>query len=255
MKIATWNVNSLRARLDQVVAWLQNSQPDVVLFQETKVQDAEFPKEPLEDLGYNLLIHGQKSYNGVAILSKFPLEDQCLGLPGDQGQNGARYVEAVTNQVRVCSLYVPNGQDVDAPAFGAKCRFLETLEAHLKALRRYDEKIVVGGDFNISPEDIDSYDPEQCRKRLFSTPEERSHFKKLTDLGYTDALRALFPGKPEFYTWWDYRAGSWPRNHGLRIDHFLISPQGAETLTAGGIDLEIRGNPRPSDHAPVWISL
>ncbi len=254
MKIATWNVNSIRTRLEHVEMWIKSHNPDVLLLQEIKAMEATFPFEALEDLGYNIKIHGQKSYNGVAILSKRLLEDVTLGFPGNEDDPGARYIEAVTGNVRVVSVYVPNGQDVTSDKYPYKLTFLNRLRDHLKTLLTYQEMLVVGGDYNIAPMDMDIYDTAPYRDHIFITPPERSAFREILNLGMVDAYRVLHPDLPG-YTWWDYRQGSFPKNEGLRIDHLLLSSQAADALTECDVDVTPRGYERPSDHAPLWCRV
>jgi len=259
MLIASWNINSIRTRLDQLISWLQKVSPDVVLLQETKVLDEAFPREFIEDSGYNIAIHGQKSYNGVAILSKYPLEDVQVGFSGQEDPAQARYLEAVTNQVRVASIYVPNGQEVGHDKYLYKLRFLDNLYHHTNTLLTLNEKIILGGDYNIAPFDQDVYDVKKFQDRILASPVERQALRKLTNAGWIDAAAAYQKAhdlNPEtFYTWWDYRQGSWEQNRGLRIDHFLVSPQAADCIDKVGVDAETRGNTRPSDHAPVLLTL
>ncbi len=249
--IASWNVNSIRARLDTVLNWLRSKNPDILLLQETKVQTQDFPKEPFEDLGYNLALFGQKTYNGVAILSKSPLEDVRLGLTEDPE---ARYIEAFTHNIRVASVYVPNGQAKDSPKFPYKLNFFNALQTHLKTLLSYDEILVLGGDFNVAPTDLDVHDPALWHEEILCTSEERQAFQSLLHLGVSDALRCLHP-REAFYTWWDYRGNSFRRNNGLRIDHFLVSSQALDLLEKTGVDTQERGLEKASDHAPVWLTL
>lgn len=259
MKIATWNVNSVKARLEHVLMWLKEASPDVVLLQEIKTVTEGFPFEPIEDLGYNTAVYGQKTYNGVAILSKFPLEDVQKGLPGNEEDPQARYIEAVTNGVRVASIYVPNGREVDSEPFFYKLNFLNLLRDHTKTLLSYDEALVLGGDYNVALSDADVHNPEARRgKLLFSVPEKRA-LRQVINLGLMDALRTVYPedtaeGK-DLYTWWDYRAGSWEANRGYRIDHLLLSPQAADMLKGANVDKDIRAREKPSDHAPVCCVL
>lgn len=259
LSIASWNVNSIRVRLPHLLTWLEAMSPTIVLLQETKVEDHHFPLEPLEDLGYNCAIFGQKTYNGVAILSKHPLEDISRGLPSFQNDIAARYVEAFTGGVRVASLYVPNGEALDSPKFPYKLQFLEHLQTHLEGLLVHGEKIIIGGDYNIAPTDYDVYDPAKYRERILSSPRERQAFRRLESTGYMDALRLLYPAHTadgqDLYTWWDYRQGSWEQNHGLRIDHFLVSPQAADSLVSGTIETSLRAKEKPSDHVPIFITL
>lgn len=252
--LATWNINSIRARLPRFLTWLKTSQPGVVLLQETKVIDESFPREEIEDLGYNIAIHGQKSYNGVALLSKFPFEDIQKGLPGfDDDQ--ARYIEAVVKNVRVSSIYVPNGMSVGSEKYAYKLDFLDHLYSHVKTLLTYDEVLCLGGDFNIAPEDQDVYDPQNWHEKILCSSQEREKFRALLYLGLTDGLRALHPHEKDCYTWWDYRGGSFQNNFGLRIDHFLLSPQGADLLKKATVDRDTRGQDKSSDHAPLVCEL
>lgn len=254
MKIATWNINSIRTRLGHVESWLKTNQPDVLLLQEIKAMEATFPFEPLEDLGYNIAIYGQKSYNGVAILSKRPLEDITMGIPENEADEAARYIEAVTGNVRVVSVYVPNGEDLGSAKYLYKLEFLSHLKNHLQKLLSYNEKLVVGGDYNIAPGDLDLYNPDTYHDHIFATPQERSAFREILNLGMVDAYRTLHPAAPG-YTWWDYRQGSWPKNEGIRIDHLLLSPQAADVLKECFVDTSPRGLERPSDHAPLICTL
>jgi exodeoxyribonuclease-3 len=258
MKIYTWNVNSVRTRLEQLIHWLEKAAPEVVLLQEIKVQENSFPSLYLEDLGYNIAVFGQKSYNGVAILSKYPLEDIRKGFP-DQDDPQARYLEAVTNGVRVASLYVPNGQEVGCEKYAYKLRFMKELDQHLKYLLTLNEKAVIGGDYNIAPSDSDVYDPKKFSSRILASPKERQTFRCLTNQGWIDAAFVFSQAEriaPEdLYTWWDYRQGSWEQNKGLRIDHLLLSPQAADQMTFVEVCRDMRALPRPSDHAPVGVHL
>lgn len=258
MYIATWNVNSIAARLELALEWIKEKTPDIILLQEIKCIAERFPHDTFADLGYNLAINGQKSYNGVAILSKHPLEDVHYGFPEFE-DTAARYVEAFTNGVRVASVYVPNGQDLTSDKFPYKLAFFHKLKEHLQALIAYKEKCLVGGDFNVAPTDADVYDPTKFKERILSSTPERVHFQQLLDVGFQDLIRVLHPEndskKEDFFTWWDYRTGAWHRNHGVRIDHFLASPLAVEHVKAVGVDKEWRGKKRPSDHVPVWCEL
>ena len=254
MKIATFNVNSARARLPNLLDWLREAAPDVALLQETKVVDEAFPALEIEDLGYNLALRGQKTYNGVAILSKSPLEDVARALPGDPADQEARYLEAVTGGVRVASIYVPQGTDLATERFAHKLAFLDRLHAHAQALLGHEEAFVLGGDLNVAPEAIDVYDPQGLDGELCFHPEERARFRKLLWLGLTDGFRALHP-EPARYSYWDYRGRYWRANQGLRIDHLLLSPLAADRLGTCDIDRDRRGLANPSDHAPVWCEL
>lgn len=260
MKIATWNVNSIRVRLPHLLSWLKESQPTVVLLQEIKTQSKDFPYESLEDLGYNVFVFGQKTYNGVAILSKFPLEDKRYGLPIPGWEDTeARYIEAFTAGFRVASVYVPNGQALGSSKYDYKMRFIETLKDHLSHLLTYKEALVVGGDYNIAPRDEDVHDPKRWEEEIMCSFAERTAFQGILDLGLTDAIRLTYPyheaNSAETYTWWDYRGGSWPKNQGLRIDHLLLSPLATTQFQEAGIDRSLRHLEKPSDHAPVWSSF
>lgn len=259
MKIASWNINSIRARLENFTTWLRETSPDVVLLQETKCLEEQFPRESIEDLGYNVAVKGQKSYNGVAILSKSPIEDVTTELPGDESDLEARYIEAVVGSTRVASVYVPNGQDLGTEKFFYKLRFFERLYQHLKTLLKYEESFVIGGDYNVAPTNADVYDADKFQNRLLVSPEERAALRSLVNLGITDAFRAIHPedqsDNTKLFTWWDYRQGSFDKNNGLRIDHLLLSPQASDLLEEVGIDREARAQEKPSDHAPIWCQL
>lgn len=254
INVVTWNINSIRARLPLVLDWLKEKAPDVVLLQETKVVDDQFPREEIENLHYNIVLYGQKTYNGVAILSKFPLEDVICGIPGFEDDQ-ARYIEAVTNGVRVASVYVPNGMAVGSDKYQYKLKFLNHLYSHVQTLLTYDEAFLLGGDFNIAPQDQDVYDPTEWHEQILCSTPEREGFRSLVYLGLTDALRALHPQEKDLYTWWDYRGAAWQNNEGLRIDHFLLSPQAADRLTEASVDKAVRALEKASDHAPVCCEL
>lgn len=258
MKIATWNVNSVKARLEPALAWLKTANPDIVCLQEIKTVDENFPREPFEALGYNCAVHGQKSYNGVAILSKRPMEDVTPRLPGGEEDDHSRYLEALITGdhgvVRVSSIYAPNGNPWPGPKFDYKLAWLERLRLHAKKLLRQEEPVVLMGDYNIIPEDKDAARPKAWLKDALFQPESKAALRRIENLGYTDAFRSLHPDAGH-YTFWDY-FGSWERNNGIRIDHILLSPQAADRLKACGIDKEVRGAAeKPSDHVPVWCDL
>ncbi|ARN84686.1 exodeoxyribonuclease III [Candidatus Nucleicultrix amoebiphila] len=259
-KIATWNVNSIRVRLPQVLEWIKNVGPDILLLQEIKCLKEAFPSQEFEEAGYNVAVLGQKTYNGVAILAKNPIEDVKEGLPGDDADIAARYIEAVVGTTRVASVYVPNGREVGSESYEYKLRFYERLHDHLKMLLTYNEVLCVGGDYNVAPEVDDVYDPSLFeRERILCSYQERAAFRKLVHLGLYDAQKqiGLKPHQDprSHFTWWDYRAGSWQQNLGFRIDHFLLSPQAIDLLEDGGVAFEVRGQPQASDHAPLWIQL
>jgi exodeoxyribonuclease-3 len=258
MKLATWNVNSVKARLEAAVAWLKDAQPDVVALQELKCTDETFPREAFESLGYNCAVHGQKSYNGVAILSKRPLEDVTPRLPGGDGDDHARYLEAVVKGdhgvVRVASIYAPNGNPTGTDKFVYKLKWLERLSAHAKEILSFEEPAVLMGDYNVIPTPDDVHDPKAWAGDALYQPESRAALRKLEYLGFTDAFRACNTA-PGQYTFWDYQAGSWRKNLGIRIDHIMLSPQAADRLRRCEIDRDVRGGERPSDHVPVWCEL
>lgn len=257
MRIATWNVNSVNARLETVLRWFEAERPDVACLQEIKCVDEKFPAEAFEALGYNVVVHGQKAYNGVALLSKTPLEDVRKGLPGDEGDDHARYLEAVVSgprPVRVAAIYLPNGNPIGTEKFAYKLKWLERLNAHARALLALEEPLVVAGDFNVIPEADDADNPAAWMGDALFQPESRAAFRALKWLGLTDAYMAA-DGAPAGYTFWDYQAGAWPRNHGIRIDHLLLSPKAADRLAGVTIHRDVRGWDRPSDHVPVVAQL
>ena len=257
MKIATFNVNSVKARLPNVVAWLQEAMPDVALLQETKSQDESFPYSDIEAAGYDCAVHGQKSYNGVAILVRRETgtaEDVHKGLPGDDSDEQARYIEATVNGVRVASIYLPNGNPVDTPKFPYKICWMDRLIDHARHHLESEIPVVLGGDYNVCPTDDDLWDPIAMAGDALTQPESRARFRTLQHLGYTEAWRALHSEKHQ-YSFWDYQAGRWQKDEGLRIDHLLLSPAAADRLEACEIDRPTRGMQKASDHTPVWIEL
>ncbi|MGD9536280.1 MAG: exodeoxyribonuclease III [Alphaproteobacteria bacterium] len=256
MKIASWNVNSIKVRLPAVLEWLEDAKPDVLLMQEIKTVDQQFPAEPIEALGYALAVHGQKTYNGVAIASRERIEDVETGLPGDKDDEQARYIEAtIGGKLRVASIYLPNGNPAPGEKFDYKLRWLKRLKRHAKKLLDAEEIAVLGGDYNVIPADADVYDPEAWRDDALFRPESRAGLRSVTNLGFVDAFRALHPNARHAYTFWDYQAGAWQRDHGLRIDHLLLSPQAADRLEACEIDRKPRSKPKASDHTPIWCEL
>jgi exodeoxyribonuclease-3 len=258
MKIATWNVNSIKVRLDAALGWLKEAKPDVVALQEIKCLDENFPAEPFEALGYNCAVHGQKTYNGVAILSRLPMEDVTPRLPGGNGDDHARYLEAVVSgergTLRLASIYAPNGNPVGTEKFSYKLAWLKRLRAHAKDLLSGEEPVALIGDYNIIPEDRDCYDPKAWLNDALFQPQSRAALRTIENLGYTDAFRARNQASGQF-TFWDYQAGAWRKNQGIRIDHILLSPQGLDRLGACGIDRHMREGDKPSDHVPVWAEL
>ncbi len=254
LRIATWNVNSIKVRLGHLLDWLGETNPDVVLLQEIKVEDDKFPALEIEDAGYNVEVHGQKPYNGVAMLSKRPMDDVVRGLPGDDSDDQARYLEATVSGVRIASLYLPNGNPVDTDKFTYKLSWMERLRDRARELLRDEETFVLGGDYNILPGDEDVWDPEAFAGDAQCRPESRGLFREIQYMGLTEAFRALNPDTVA-YSYWDYQRGAWQRNHGLRIDHLLLSPLAADRLTKTGIDRDMRGRKQPSDHVPAWCEL
>lgn len=255
LSIATWNVNSIRSRLQHLLEWLRSDNaPDVVCLQELKVEDAIFPAMEIEELGYNIAIHGQKTYNGVAILSKYPLDDVMRGLPGNEDDPQARYIEALVcvddSVLRVASVYVPNGQAVDSDKFAYKMRFFDLLKARMDVLRGYDEITVIGGDYNVAPTPLDVYDPASLEGTVCFHPREREKLRSILNLGYYDAFRVCTPDKQQF-SWWDYRGNGWKMNKGLRIDHLLLSPKAVDCMAGCDTLADMRGAEKASDHAPV----
>lgn len=257
MKIATFNINGIKARSEALPRWLDEASPDVVLLQEIKSIDENFPRELFEDRGYNVETHGQKSFNGVAVLSKFPLEDVVRGLPGDDSDEQARWIEATVvgeKAIRVCGLYLPNGNPVPGPKYDYKLAWMARLHDRAKALLASEEPALMAGDYNIIPQDEDAARPEVWVEDALARPESREAYRKILNLGFTEAFRARNQ-MPEHYSFWDYQAGAWERNNGIRIDHFLMTPQCADLLTGCQIDSHIRGHEKPSDHVPVWVEL
>jgi len=257
MKIATWNVNSVNARLETVLAWFREAQPDVACLQEIKCVDEKFPAEAFERLGYNVAVHGQKSYNGVALLSKTPLDDVRKGLPGEDTDDHARYIEAVVSgpePVRVASIYLPNGNPISTDKFPYKLRWMARLAAHAKELLALEEPLALCGDYNVIPDPADADDPKGWLGDALFQPETRAAYRGLKWLGLTDAYMEV-DGAPGGYTFWDYQAGAWQRNHGIRIDHCLLSPQAADRLVGFTIHRNARAMEKPSDHVPVVTEL
>jgi exodeoxyribonuclease-3 len=258
MRIATWNVNSIKQRIDGATAWLSETQPDVVCLQETKCVDDAFPRESFEALGYNVAVHGQKAFNGVAILSKLPLEDVRPGLPGDDSDDHARFMEATISvpggAVRVASIYLPNGNPIGTDKYSYKIKWMDRLLHYARERLALEEPLILAGDYNVIPAPVDVHNPELWVNDALFLPETRAHFRALTYLGLTDAIRAVSPD-PNIYTFWDYQAGAWQKNNGIRIDHLLLSPAAADRLAAAGIDKHVRAWEKPSDHVPVWIEL
>jgi exodeoxyribonuclease-3 len=257
MKIATFNINGIKARIAALPAWLNDAQPDVALLQEIKSVDVGFPRELFEDMGYRVETHGQKSFNGVAILSKLPLEDVSCGLPGDESDEQARWIEATVvgkQAIRICGLYLPNGNPCPGPKYDYKLAWMERLQRRAEALLAEEMPFLMAGDYNIIPQDEDARRPEAWQEDALARPESRAAFRRLLNLGLTEAFRARVQG-PEHYSFWDYQAGAWNRDDGIRIDHFLLSPACADMLMDCQIDKMVRAGEKPSDHVPVWVEL
>lgn len=258
MKIASFNINGIKARLPALIQWLEEARPDVALLQEIKSSDETFPREMIEDLGYSVETHGQKSFNGVAILSRLPLEDVTRGLPGDDSDEQARWIEATVigdkTAVRLCGLYLPNGNPVPGTKYDYKLGWMKRLHARAQLLLRAEEPALMAGDYNVIPQPEDCWDTGPWEKDALYLPDSRAAFQRVLNLGFTDAFRVRDGGAGN-YTFWDYQAGAWNRNHGIRIDHFLLTPQAADLLLDCQIDKEIRGREKPSDHVPIWVEL
>lgn len=257
MKIASFNINGVRARIEPLLAWLEEARPDVVALQEIKTVDEGFPREPIEDLGYNVETHGQKGFNGVALLSRYPLEDVTRGLPGDPADEQARWIEATvaaTRPIRICGLYLPNGNPAPGPKYDYKLAWMARLEARVRELLAAEEPAAILGDYNVIPQAEDAKRPEAWATDALFLPETREAFRRILALGLTDAFRARVQG-PGHYTFWDYQAGAWGRNDGIRIDHILLTPQAADLLSEVRIDKAVRGGDKPSDHVPIWVDL
>jgi exodeoxyribonuclease-3 len=254
LKVATWNVNSIKVRLPLLLNWLDDAKPDIVCLQEIKCLAADFPLMEIRGHGYHAEIVGQKSYNGVALLSKEPARDVVAALPGDNGDGQARYVEATVGEVRVASLYLPNGNPADSDKYPYKLAWLARLRAHAADLLKSERPFVLAGDYNVIPEPEDAYDPTAWREDALFRADTRRAFRGLVNLGLTDAFRALH-AEPHRYSFWDYQAGRWQRDEGIRIDHLLLSPQAADRLAAAEIDKAPRGKDKASDHTPVWCEL
>jgi exodeoxyribonuclease-3 len=258
VQIATWNVNSIKQRTENVAAWLKERSPDVVCLQETKCVDAAFPREAFEALGYNVAIHGQKTFNGVAVLSKFRFDEVTPRLPGDEGDDHARFLEVVVSTpraaVRIASVYLPNGNPPQSEKYSYKLAWMDRLIHYARERMRLEEPLVLAGDYNVIPAAADAYNPAVWLRDALFLPQTREKFHALLDLGLTEAVRATTDAGG-VYTFWDYQAGAWQKNWGIRIDHLLLSPQAADRLAAAGIDRYVRGWEKPSDHVPVWIEL
>lgn len=255
MKIATYNVNGVNGRLPVLLRWLELTKPDVACLQELKAPNEKFPEQAIADAGYKAIWHGQKSWNGVAILSRnYPIKELTRVLPGDPEDSHSRYIEAEVNGIVIASLYLPNGNPLPGPKFDYKMKWFERLKARAAELEKMNVPVILTGDFNVMPTELDVYKPESWVNDALFKPEVREAFKQLVGNTWTDAIRTLYPHQ-KIYTFWDYFRNSFGRDAGLRIDHFLLSPQLKDRLLRGGVDKEVRGWEKTSDHAPVWIEL
>ena len=258
MRIATFNINGIKARIGALTDWLNDQKPDVALLQEIKSIDENFPREHFEDMGYSVETHGQKSFNGVAILSRLPLEDIRRGLPGDDSDEQARWIEATVigdkKPVRVCGLYLPNGNPNPGPKYDYKLAWMARLKTRAQALLKAEEPALMCGDYNVIPQDEDAANPQVWQTDALARPETRAAYREILNLGFTEAFRARTQA-PGHYSFWDYQAGAWNRNDGIRIDHHLLTPQAADLLNECWIESAVRGREKPSDHVPVWIDL
>jgi exodeoxyribonuclease III len=255
MKIATYNVNGVNGRLPVLLRWLKETKPDVICLQELKAPGEKFPLQALTEAGYDAIWHGQKSWNGVAILSRYgPPQEIRRVLPGDPEDSHSRYIEAIVNNIVIGCLYLPNGNPYPGPKFDYKLKWFSRLNAHAKKLLEHDLPVALIGDYNVMPTELDVYKPERWVDDALFRKEVRTAFEKLTEQGWTDAIRKLYP-KEKIYTFWDYFRNAYARDAGLRIDHFLLSPKLKRRLMSAGVDKHVRGWEKSSDHAPVWIEI
>ena len=258
MRIATWNVNSIKQRIDNLTAWLRERSPDIVCLQETKCVDEAFPRQPIEALGYNVAVHGQKTFNGVAILSKLKFDEVTARLPGDNADEHARFLEATVSTkdgvLRVASIYLPNGNPPETEKYTYKLKWMDRLLKYAHERLLLEEPLVLAGDYNVIPTPADVHDPKAWTGDALFLPRTREKFRALLNIGLTDAIRSTSDAAG-LYTFWDYQAGAWQKNDGIRIDHLLLSPQAADRLIAAGVDKHVRGWEKPSDHVPVWADL
>ena len=256
MKLASFNINGIRARMPRLLEWLEREQPDVACLQELKCADEALPIADIEAAGYGAVWHGQKGFNGVAILAKGDTPElRRVGLPGDPDDTHSRYIEAEVNGLIVGSLYLPNGNPVGTEKFEYKLKWMERLCAHSAELLKDERPVVLCGDWNVVPEDRDVFSARATANDAVMQPETREAWRRILHQGWTDALRALHPSEERLYTFWDYTAGAWQRDAGFRIDHLLCSPQAADKLVAAGVDKWARGEEKASDHAPTWVEL
>ena len=255
MKIATYNVNGVNGRLNVLLQWLEEAKPDVVCLQELKAPQDKFPIKAINDAGYNAIWHGQKQWNGVAILARdMEIEEVTRILPGDDEDLQSRYIEALINGIVIGCLYLPNGNPAPGPKLEYKLLWFERLAQRAASLLSLKIPVILVGDYNVMPTELDVYKPEKWINDALFRPEVRKAFRDIVDQGWTDAIRTLYPDE-KIYTFWDYFRNAYQRDAGLRIDHFLLSPQLAEKLKSGGVDRHVRGWEKTSDHAPVWITI
>ena len=256
MKLTTFNLNGIRARLPRLLEWLDREKPDIVCLQELKCADESLPIGDIEDAGYGAVWHGQKGFNGVAILAREKSPDlRRMGLPGDPDDTHSRYIEAEIDGVIVASIYLPNGNPVGTEKFDYKIRWMERLREHAADLLALERPVVLAGDLNVVPEDRDVFSVRATQHDALLQPETRAQWRQLLSQGWTDALRAFHPTEDKLYTFWDYTAGCWQRDAGFRIDHLLCSPEAADRLVDAGVDKWARGEEKASDHAPTWVEL
>jgi exodeoxyribonuclease-3 len=255
MKLATYNVNGINGRLPVLLRWLEQAEPDVVCLQELKAPEEKFPAAAIDKAGYGAIWHGQKSWNGVAILARGRQpEETRRGLPGDPDDSHSRYIEATINGLLIGCLYLPNGNPAPGPKFDYKLKWFDRLTKHAKGLVALDQPVILAGDYNVIPTDLDAYKPERWVKDALFFPESRAAYQKLLAQGWTDALRTLHPDEA-IYTFWDYFRNAFARNAGIRIDHFLLNAPAAKMLVKAGVDRDVRGWEKTSDHAPTWVEL
>ena len=254
MRIASWNVNSMKARLGHVIDYCKAGHTDIILAQELKMTDENFPYDAFAEIGWNVAVHGQKTYNGVAILSPHPIENVENRLAGDDDDEQARFIQAEIGGLHVASIYLPNGNPCPGPKFDYKIEWMNRLDAVATKLLASETPVILGGDYNVIPQAIDCYDENSWTDDAAYHPETRSRYFKLLHNGYTDAFRSIHP-EGQFFSFWDYQAGAWQKNNGIRIDHLLLSPEAADRLQDAGIDKGPRGLERASDHTPIWCDI
>ena len=261
-RLASWNVNSLKARRDHVLSYLSEGKADILLLQELKLQDADFPHDAFKEIGFSSVCHGQKTYNGVAIISRYDIDNVVRGLPDGDAPAGidgeadthARYIQADIKGLTVASLYLPNGNPCPGPKFDYKLRWMKRLVGVAETLQRSERPVILGGDYNVIPQDVDCYEPQAWEGDALWHPASRAAFFALSHSGYTDALRSIHPSGEKF-SFWDYQAGAWQKNNGIRIDHLMMSPEAASRLCTADVDTAERGKERPSDHTPVYCDI